>query len=211
MPPTLNHTTTAFAALLLVGAVAAWSSLRPATAAPRPQPAPAAIRAELRSWVVAGRGRHLFLQFPPQTPRGRAQRLEFTSAMLRSDYRYTQDASSQAKVARMRGGPLRPPAFAAPPDNRLENIYDLTPAQVRCLLRDRVFSEPYVLLGANSNAAMRRVIEQCGCALPERILQSGGWLGEFPGIDADVGDELPIDRWPDAGIPAAPTAPAAPP
>lgn len=100
----------------------------------------------------------------------------------------------------MRGGYIRPPEIAGPPDNRLEAMYDLTLEQVRCLWRDRVFEAVYVLIGANSNAAMRRVTSECGVALPARVLGGGGLLGEFPGVDADVGAEIAPADWGRFGV-----------
>jgi hypothetical protein len=187
------------AVALLVGA-AVWVWIGSVAGGPR-QTSPPRVRAELRSWVVAGRGRHLYLEILPVNSAGAGgERVEFTAAMLRRDYRYTRDRGGSPRVARMRGGPLNPPAFCGPPDNRLEATYELTPEQARCLARDRLFSTPYALLGANSNAGLRRVMSECGCALPPHVLAGGGWLGEFPGIDADVGEDVPETRWGEFGI-----------
>ncbi len=171
--------------------------------APAP-PEPILLHAELRSWVVAGRGRHLYLQidalphFPDLRPR-----VEFTSASLRWDYDPASDSTGRPRVARMTPGhTLAPPPFAPLPDNRLEATYTLTIAQARALQRDRLFTEPYVLLGANSSSGLRRAMEAVGLTLPPRILRSAGILGEFPGIDIDPGPELNIEQWPSLGLTA---------
>lgn len=131
-------------------------------------------------------------------------RIEFTSVMLRSDYRYTRDQTGRPRVGRMRGGRIVPPAIAGPPDNRYEAVYELTLEQVRNLQRDRIFDAEYVLVGPNSNAAMRRAITDCGLVLPERVAQGGGMMGEFPGVEFDVGAEIEPERWPGFGVVPAP-------
>lgn len=120
--------------------------------------------------------------------------------MMRTDYHYTRDATGRPRVGRMRGGRIGPPSIAGPPDNRLETVYELTMDQARCLQRDRVFEAEYVLVGANSNAAMRRVTSECGLILPERVRTGGGLLGEFPGIEFDVGAEIAPDEWAAHGV-----------
>lgn len=187
--------------LIAAGAVAV------AIASGKRVPVPAAVqnevmaRAELRSWIVAWRGRHLYLEIiAPPGHESLSGRVEYTAAILRRDYRYTHDESGQPRVARMRGGNLRPPTFAGPPDDRLEAVYEITLEQARCLQRDRVFSEPYMLVGANSNAGLRRAMEECGLRLPERLLTGAGLFGEFPGIDQSVGDEIPSRWWALHGI-----------
>lgn len=160
--------------------------------------------AELRSWVVAGRGRHLYLELRCPPPyEGLSGRVEFTSLSLRPDYVRRADASGSPRLARMAPGVhLGPPRGLAPaPDNRLVARFWLTPGQAACLQRQRVFSEAYVLLGPNSNSAMRHALESCGCGVPDAVLRGGGVLGEFPGIDTDPGEELPAWRWPLLGLP----------
>ncbi|MDX2115323.1 MAG: hypothetical protein SFZ24_06840 [Planctomycetota bacterium] len=171
---------------------------RPETRAVR---APVFCRAELRSWVVAGWGRHLFLDIecPPEAG-GVRERVEFTTVMLRADYEFWRDASRAPRLGKMKGGEVRPPSFAPPPDNRLEAVYLLTAEQVQCLRRDRVFRAEYMLFGPNSNGALRRACEQCGVTLPEAVLAGGGALGQFPGIDVDPGLELPEESWASFGM-----------
>lgn len=166
--------------------------------------------AELRSWVVAARGRHLYLDLVCRPPfRNLSGRIEFTTAALRRDYVPPRSARSAGpplppRVARMsRGAHLRPPPFSEPRD-RLEYRYRVTLDQARELQRDRLFSAPYELLGPNSNAAMRAVLESAGLRLPRRVLDGAGVLGEFPGIDASVGPEIPPARWAEHGLPGGP-------
>lgn len=189
------------ALLVLVAGLFAWGALRPASVPSAPVAQPVLCRAELRSWVVFGRGRHLYLEIECPPPHGELSgRVEFTSVMIRDDYRYTRDASGQPRVGAMRGGRVQPPSFAGPPDNRLEAMYQLTLEQVRRLRRDRVFEAAYMLVGPNSNAAMRRVTDECGVVLPPRVLGGIGLLGEFPGIDADVGAEVDPSEWGRFGV-----------
>lgn len=189
--------------LVIIAALCAWVAARAglATGVRPPPREPTVCRAELRSWVVLGRGRHLYLEIAcPGSERELNGRIEFTTVMMRTDYRYTRDATGRPRVGRMRGGRIGPPSIAGPPDNRLEAVYQLTMDQARCLQRDRVFEAEYVLVGANSNAAMRRVMTDCGLALPERVRAGGGLMGEFPGIDFDVGAEIAPAEWAAHGV-----------
>ncbi len=190
----LNGGLAAMAAVLF-GAAA----MRCAPAPPPPEPS---CTAELRSWVVAGRARHLYLELSCPPPfEHHSGRIEFTSAALRRDYSAAADRADLPRLARMTPGrPLAPPSFAPPPDGRLEARYRITPEQAAALQRDRVFNAAYVLLCANSNAALRRVMESCGLALPIHVTASAGITGEFPGINCDSGAELPLERWRQHGI-----------
>lgn len=188
-----------FLATLFLAASLGAVALRPESGARAAGAAPArcACRAELRSWVVAGRGRHLYLDVKcePSDPM-LERRVEYSTLIHRADYRYTRDASGQPRLGRLRGpGVLRPPSFSGPPDDRLEAVYELTCDQARALQRDRVFDVPYVLLGSNSNSGLRRAMEEAGLGLPAHVIGGGGLLGEFPGIDMDAGRELPRGEW----------------
>ncbi len=163
--------------------------------APSPDETPC-IPAELRSWVVAGWGRHLYLQILEAPGYEQlAGRVEFTSALMRDDYRPSGDATGKPRIARMTIGEHLGPIMDIEPDNRLEGELLLTPAQARCLQRDRVFSEPYSLVTTNSSSGLRAAIESCGCAIPMHVAQSGGVLGEFPGIDRSPGAEVDAGEW----------------
>ncbi len=174
---------------------------------PQAEPATAAIcNGQLRSWIVAGRARHLYLELNCPPPHERLSgRVEFTSAALRRDYDAASDRSGPARLARMTPGrPLAPPSFSPPPDGRLEATYRLTPDQAAALQRDRVFDAPYVLLCTNSNAALRRVMESSGLTMPPRVLAGAGVTGEFPGIDCDPGNEVSLEQWTHYGIVSRP-------
>lgn len=165
------------------------------------------VSAELRSWVVAGWGRHLYLQVLPSGGTGvLAERVEFTSAALRDDYR-SPDEPIAPRVARMtRGRALRP--LTGVPDNRLEARYVITAAQARALQRDRLYARPYALLGPNSNSGLRRTMEDAGLSMPASAINAGGALGEFPGVELDPGPELPVEQWGRFGVKAPRGAPA---
>lgn len=150
---------------------------------------------ELRSWVVAGRGRHLYLEI--DCPDGYADLdgvVEFTSEVMRRDYvaRRGEDGALVApRVARMTPGVrLRP--VVGDPKERPEARWSITPAQARVLRRDRVWGAPYVLIGANSNSAMAAALRAAGLELPERVRDGGGVFGEFPGIDLPLGEPLGV-------------------
>jgi len=175
-----------------------------------PAGSPALCTAELRSWVVAGWGRPLYLQCDCPAPNDHLSgRVEFTSASLRHDY--TGPAGHRAAIglgdapiARMsRGAHLRP--LLGRPDDRLEARYRVSPATAARLQRDRLFQRPYRLLGPNSNSAMRIVLENVGLPLPDHVRGSGGTLGAFPGVWHDPGDEAPPETWDALGFPQGPT------
>lgn len=195
--------------LLYIAGVAGAGAALPA---PRERdPGPPACRAELRSWIVAGRGRHLYLQLICPPPYEHLSgRVEFGQASLRADYTPPIDRARGERVTRMnRDGRLIPPPGLGVEDNRLEAVFFITPAQAECLQRDRMWSARYVLIGSNSNSAMRETLLDCDCQTPGHVLAGSGLFGEFPGIDADLGDEVPPDEWWAFGVPA-PTRPGLP-
>ena len=187
---------------LLLASIAAAIALRPARSSPT-------VPAELRSWVVAGWGRHLYLQILPPASLAEASdlagRVEFTSATLRRDYSPPTDPRSAARITRMTRGVALTPIMGAA-DNRLEAHYDLTLEQARSLQRDRVFSRTYSLLGPNSNSGMARALRDAGLALPDRVAAGSGMLGEFPGIEMDPGEDVPPSGWLSLGIKAGSSA-----
>lgn len=163
-------------------------------------PEPVLCRAELRSFIVAGKGRHLYLLI--DCPPGFDEydgRVEYTTAAMRRDYTPPEDRSGAARVAKMSAGhPLYPIIENA--QDRFEAEFEITLEQAICLQQDRVFTKRYALLGENSSSGLRRTLELCDCEMPSRIVASGGIFGEFPGIDRDPGPVLDRDRWPDYGI-----------
>ncbi len=139
---------------------------------------------ELRSWVVAGRGRHLFISIECPDPYQELSTIvEFTSEALRPGFVEPVDPiEDPPRVATMtRGVRLMP--LAGEPDDRFEASYEITPEQAMCLQRVRYFEEPYILIGTNSNSGMRTACAECEITLPERVLESYGVLGEFPGVN----------------------------
>ena len=153
-------------------------------------------RGELKSWVVAGRGRHLFLEIACPTPNeALAGLVEFASTAVRRDFNWTLDPDGHPRVSRMEIGQRVLPAMAGPPDNRLEGVFEFSVEQAKCLLRDRLYTKPYFILGPNSNSAMRAACESCDFQLPDHVLNGGGVLGEFPGMEKSPGDEIPRSQW----------------
>lgn len=191
---------------LFIAGVAAAGALLPEP--PDRDPAPLMCRAELRSWVVAARGRHLYLDLLCPPPYDHLSgRVEFGQASLRWDYIPPVERSRAERVTRAgRGGQLSPPFGLGFEDNRLEAVFFITPEQAACLQRDRMWASRYMLVGTNSNSAMRATLSQCGCETPAHVAAGSGLLGEFPGIDADLGDEIAPDEWHAFGVPG-PTDP----
>lgn len=169
---------------------------------------------QLRSWIVAAQGRHLYLDCDCPPPFDNLSgRVEFTAASLRTDYDRAAAAALLAdnpgwapRIARMsRNAHLAPPSFVTDPDDRLEQTYRVPASAVEILQKDRLFAAPYRLLGPNSNSSLRAVMEDAGIPIPARILSSGGILGEFPGIAQSPGPVLPPDQWANAALPHGPT------
>ena len=174
---------------------------------------------ELKSWRVFARGRHLLVDI--ESPEGyehMSGRVEFTKVSLRSDYtgsplggtrfaraplgRMTRDA---VLTPIMMGGDQsalsqaadRGPSGAV---ERLEMTFSITVEQAEQLQRDRVWNTTYKLFGPNSNSGIRVALEEIGVELPTHVLQSGGALGEFPGVLSEVDEELPVEEWGRYGI-----------
>jgi len=140
---------------------------------------PILCRVEVRSFIVAGRGRH----------------------------RAPADRSGAARVAKMTAGrPLQPIIQNA--DDRLETEFEVLLEQAICLQQDRVFMARYALMGTNSSSGLRRAMELCDCELPSRITNAGGFFGDFPGIDQDSGRVIERELWPSFGIEGEPLIPA---
>lgn len=170
-------------------------------------PTPPTCTAELRSWVVAGWGRHMYLQIDCPCEYDHLDgRIEYTSAAMRSDYVPPEDPLRAARVTRMQPGfhlqPMLRPGEEV--QTRLEAVYTISLEQARCLQRDRMFSAQYALLGTNSSSGLRRAAEDCGCTIPPHVANAGGALGEFPGVNFDPGEEVPAELWTQYGFPAGP-------
>lgn len=176
-----------------------------ASCAARTGPSPSAgairgCRAELRSWVVAGRGRHLFLVIDCPPPHQYLSGVvEFTTSEYRTDYIGGVDEAHPPRLARLTPGRRLEPSFGSPED-RLEAVWSITPEQAACLQRDRVWAAPYVLLGVNSNSAMAGACAECGIELPGHVVRDGGVLGAYPGVSLDVGPLLDPERRREFGL-----------
>lgn len=130
--------------------------------------------------------------------------VEFTSAALRRDFVGPIDPENLPRIAKMTRGVRLRSALGAVPDDRLELSFKLDAGGALELQQDRLFSEPYVLVGPNSNAAMRAALASVGVELPERITSGGGVRGEFPGIDLHPGETLPAEQWGEFNLPNGP-------
>lgn len=140
------------------------------------------VDVELRSWVVAGRGRHLYAQI--HGPWEVSGVVEYWSTAQRQGW-----SGAGALIARMPEGQRIWPLMG-PADNRLEASWRVTPRQAWELKRDRVFSRSYFLLGPNSSSGLRAALEDAGLRLPLRMRQNAGILGEFPGLGMSPGREV---------------------
>lgn len=163
------------------------------------------VRVELRSWVVAGHGRHLFAEIIAPPPWEHLSTVvEFWSAAQRDGYTLGDEESARAwRIAKVqRGMRARPPFIEA--DNRLEAVYTISPRAAMELQRDRMFTNRYLLLGPNSTSGLRAAFLAAGIDFPAHVLLGSGVLGEFPGVDLDPGEEIPPIRWADFGLPQGP-------
>jgi hypothetical protein len=155
---------------------------------------------QLRSWIVAGQGRHLYVDVDcPETRDDLDGVVEFTSTELRTDYRATDDPERDGRIARMTPG-VRLEPVVGDGQERVEAQWDLSVAQAEALQRDRLFALRYHLLGPNSNSAMRRVLLDAGVKLPAWMLDEGGPFGQFPGIGLEPGQEIPRGVWGEFGV-----------
>lgn len=197
----------AILALMLAGCFGAFASCErtdetetAAVETEQAPPEPVVCRVEVRSFIVAGKGRHLYLLI--DCPDGYDEydgRVEYSTASHRSDYSATTDRSGQPRVAKMSAGkPLFPIIENA--DDRFETEFEVTLEQAICLQQDRVFGARYILMGTNSSSGLRRAVELCDCELPSRIVNAGGFFGDYPGIDQDPGRILDRELWPAFGI-----------
>ncbi len=159
---------------------------------------------ELRSWVVAGRGRHMYLEIDcPDEFDHLDGVVEFGSAMQRSDWRGRWERENMPRVAKInRGVRIEPVLVEA--DNRLEAEYAVTLEQASELHRDRLWEDVYRLLGPNSTSAMLRALSEAKLALPEHVLAEGRPFASFPGAEFELGEEAVAERWGEFGLPDGP-------
>ncbi len=186
----------ALCAGVIVAAIAgAWGML---ALAPEPKPAPELALVEIRSWVVAGRGRHMYARITaPDGYEELSTVVEYTGAFMREGYVPPREGSLRDRIVMMERGERVHPFLDIPMDNRLEAVYWVTLDQARELQRDRAFERKYFLLGPNSSSGLRAALESARIPLPSamRVTGMGGPLGEFPGIELSPGNELAPDQW----------------
>lgn len=177
-----------------------------ASGASRPAPTPEPLaRVELRSWVVAGHGRHLYAQIV--APPGYEELdtvVEYTGAFARRGYSPPAARDDRDRIVKVARGDRVWSLLPIPPDHRLEALYWVPLDVAAELQRDRAFAARYFLLGPNSTSGLRAAFEGAGLWLPAHVASSGGPLGEFPGVEFLPGDELARDQWPRFGLLAGP-------
>ncbi len=210
----LMRSLTAFCAAALVLTAAGCSEPAPppsqqaAEEATAPAPPPEVwCDCTLSSWVVAFRGRHLHLDIDcPEEYDHLDGRVEFTSASLRRDYDPAHPAATPGLIPQLvrmtPGGQLT--SYIDDPKPRQEASYRVPLATAAWFQRDVAFDTAYVLTGANSNAAMRAMLERADLEIPPHVLNGSGAFGAFPGIDFDAGSERDLAEWPAIGLPAGP-------
>lgn len=190
--------------VVIGAALGAWGML---ALAPEPAPEQPLAIVEIRSWVVAGRGRHMYARITaPTGHEALSTVVEYTGAFMRNGYVPPRDAALRDRIVMVERGERVYPFLDIPMDHRLEAVYWVTLEQARELQRDRAFERRYFLLGPNSSSGLRAALESAGIPLPGamRAPGAGGPLGEFPGIGMSPGDELAPDRWPAHGFTRGP-------
>jgi hypothetical protein len=195
-----------FAACVLVLALAAIGMLAAVSPSTPTEPAPLAL-VEIRSWVVAGQGRHMYALITP--PPGRddlATIVEYTGAFARKGYAPPGDRALADRIVKVARGDRVYPFLDIPMDNRLEAVYWLPVETAAELQRDRAFTKRYFILGPNSSSGLRAAFESSGVPLPAWLRASGGAWGEFPGVELSPGEELAPDRWAEHGFRIGPEA-----
>jgi predicted small secreted protein len=140
------------------------------------------VDAELKSWIVAGWGRHLRLDLEGGcgTP---AQSLEFTNTQ---DYGLGPGITSVLSV----DPGTRISNRHRFPGERSEGRYRFDRRTVACVTAPRNYEGPYRLFGPNSSSGLHAAMAECGIPLPSHVPGSGGALESFPGVDHDPGPQL---------------------
>ncbi len=169
--------------------------------APTPVEPEALALVEIRSWVVAGRGRHMYAQITaPPGHEHLSTIVEYTGAFARRGYAPPEDRGRADRIVKVARGDRVYPFLDIPMDHRLEAVYWLPLDTVRELQRDRAFTGRYALLGPNSSSGLRAAFESAGVPLPAALRNSGGAWGEFPGVERLPGEELHADAWREHGF-----------
>lgn len=192
------------AALVVGGRVAGvWGSGRGAQAeATIAAPAEPAVRVELRSWVVFGRGRHLYalVHWPEEEE---PEVVEYWSTGKRLVYDEPREEDRRERIAKMpRGLVVKPMLDAVGAADRHEGEWEIPLSRARALAADRVFEHRYLLLGPNSTSGLRAAFRAAGLEFPPRIIHGAGIWGEYPGVDLSPGGEIEPRDWGSFGVPA---------
>ncbi|MGD9691490.1 MAG: hypothetical protein AB7G17_01465 [Phycisphaerales bacterium] len=199
----------ALALLLILPFTGLWGAN--ASSAARTSPAQALepmVRVELRSWVVFGRGRHLYalVHWPEEEE---PEVVEYWSTARWREYAPPQEEERRERIAKMpRGMVVRPSYVDQGSTDRHEGEWELPLSRARALAANRVFEERYYLLGPNSTSGLRAAFRAAGLDFPARIVHAAGIWGEFPGVDLSPGAEVARERWGMYGIGAQETGEA---
>lgn len=141
------------------------------------------VEAELRSWIVAGWGRHLRLDVGPGCGQGPAS-IEYTDGQPFLGRPSIVSFVTEVPEARIRDG------RAELADTRLEARYRLGEQARECVRRGREYPNRYRLFGPNSSSGLRATLSACQLPLPRHVPGQGGALESFPGIDHAVGTPI---------------------
>ncbi len=168
------------------------------------------VRVELRSWVVFGRGRHLYalVHWPGEAE---AEVVEYWSTARWPGYAAPGEERGE-RIAKMpRGMVVRPTLVEQIASDRHEAEWEIALSRAEVLASERMFEERYLLLGPNSTSGLRAAFRAAGLEFPARIIHGAGMWGEFPGVDLAPGREIERARWGMFGVsPAVGRVPAAP-
>ena len=142
------------------------------------------VDAELRSWIVAGWGRHLRLDVAQGCGQGPVS-IEYTDGEPHLGRPSIVSWVTEFPEARIRDG------RAELANTRLEARYRLGRQARECVRRGREYPNDYQLFGPNSSSGLRATLTGCQLPLPDHVPGRGGALESFPGVDHPVG--LPIE------------------
>lgn len=141
------------------------------------------VDAELRSWIVAGWGRHIRLDVEPGCGQGGFS-VEYTDGERFLGRPSIVSFVTETPEARIRDG------RAELADTRLEARYRLGPQARECVRRGREYPNRYRLFGPNSSSGLRATLSACQLPLPPHVPGQGGALESFPGVDHAVGTPI---------------------
>ncbi len=202
MHPRPRHLLLLLLPLALLAALPLTGLWRPSPSAHAGPPAATepAVRVELRSWVVYGRGRHLYalIHWPDQDA---PETVEYWSTARWRNYQPPPDEARRERIAKMPRGIIVRPAYAEQAaTDRHEADWTLPLSRAKAIADERVFEERYYLLGPNSTSGLRAAFRAAGLDFPAHITLGAGIWGEFPGVDLSPGNEIDREQWASYGI-----------